>query len=343
MRNITRIGIISLILVGMLASLFFIPGISRAVTDYQYIHISATGDDNEHWYTPSHGWSSTNSVLSVGDNTSTVYDRDSEVVFRSVDIPAGAYITEAFLLFTSAGYSTSIPSTIIYGIDSDDVTASTSHTTFDNQPLTTASVSWTPTEWTTEYAYESPSLVSVVQEIVDRPGWIENNDMGFHWNHVTNGWDTQSVLGFYYYVSTGNKETILYVAWDTEAPTPTPTATSTPPETPTPTPTVTPIPTPTVTSTPYPLSGRITAAAEEYSLTTPIASIVLFIVLFIGGIVGMRRFSNEISPYLYLLYYVGLLGTLFFLDIMPWQVSMIMMLPVLGFGTFKLFGSGSNE
>ena len=48
------------------------------------------------------------------------------------------------------------------------------------RPLTEASVDWEPSPWETlDESHDTPSLVSLVNEIVTRPGWKEGNDMVF--------------------------------------------------------------------------------------------------------------------------------------------------------------------
>jgi hypothetical protein len=49
------------------------------------------------------------------------------------------------------------------------------------RPRTTAAVSWSPADWptvgTAGSAQRTPSLASVIQQVVDRPLWAPGNDL----------------------------------------------------------------------------------------------------------------------------------------------------------------------
>lgn len=46
-------------------------------------------------------------------------------------------------------------------------------------PETTAGVSWDPPDWITPTLYQTPDISTVVQELVDRAGWVFDNAMAF--------------------------------------------------------------------------------------------------------------------------------------------------------------------
>ena len=93
------------------------------------------------------------------------------VRMNNVDIPQGATINSATLRLNSntsgrlEGY--------LYGHDVDD---SPSLTDVTGLPRTTANVFWGSGNVGTGYV-SSPSITAIVQEIVDRAGWVEGNDM----------------------------------------------------------------------------------------------------------------------------------------------------------------------
>ena len=100
--------------------------------------------------------------------------------FNSVAIPQGATISSAKFQFylDVAGNQTSI----LHGIDEDD-TAGMASSPF-GRDKTTASSDFSYDQWTTYTTgafRDSPSVSSVVQEIVNRAGWASGNDMGFLW------------------------------------------------------------------------------------------------------------------------------------------------------------------
>ena len=97
--------------------------------------------------------------------------------FQNVAVPTGAVITAAYVEFmtdvanpgsadlTIEGQAADNPGTFASG--SGDITS---------RPTTSASVPWTVPAWDTAgQTHQSPSLVPIVQELVDRPGWASGN------------------------------------------------------------------------------------------------------------------------------------------------------------------------
>ena len=102
--------------------------------------------------------------------------------FQNVTVPIGATITSAYLEFEVDETVDIDPTTLtISGVDADDPTTFTS-ATFDvsSRTQTTAEVAWEPPSWgATSAKHQSSDIASVVQEIVDRPGWSRGNAMAF--------------------------------------------------------------------------------------------------------------------------------------------------------------------
>lgn len=131
--------------------------------------------------------SSSNDATQKGDGS--IYRTDTElhlgyylsgVRFRSLDIPNGADITEAYITFTSTEYRSENTKVRIYGQDVDDATYFyTSYNDISNRTKTSAYTDWTPSTWSQYGTYNSADLTSIVQEIVDRNGWVSGNDMVF--------------------------------------------------------------------------------------------------------------------------------------------------------------------
>jgi len=121
--------------------------------------------------------------------------------FRSVTIPQGATIIEAYITFEAALNGVNdYCRVVIYGEDVDDAPVYTAEAeAFYNraQSLTAASVEWPVyiddtsgiEQWTQGTDYNTPSLVEIVQEIVDRTGWASGNDLAFQF------WDNYSDTG----------------------------------------------------------------------------------------------------------------------------------------------------
>ncbi len=105
--------------------------------------------------------------------------------FTGLNIPPGATITNAYLTFGAIGAdspntNTGATSLTIKAQAADNPTTFTTTTNnISSRTTTTASVAWSPGSWTSGTAYNSPNISSVVQELVNRPGWANGNSMAF--------------------------------------------------------------------------------------------------------------------------------------------------------------------
>ncbi|MEM7018847.1 MAG: VWA domain-containing protein, partial [Pseudomonadota bacterium] len=105
--------------------------------------------------------------------------------FQGVNVPKDAEILSAQIVFT-AGDDDSGPLSdiVIYGVDKNNAAAFNENnyrisggTRFQK---TSASTNWNNIPaWLDENEYETPSLVDIVQEIVNRGGWSSGNRMAF--------------------------------------------------------------------------------------------------------------------------------------------------------------------
>jgi hypothetical protein len=101
----------------------------------------------------------------------------------SVTIPQGARILSARIIHRGvAGYSQSITlgDKILrfYAEDTDNAVAPTSYAEAEALTLTSAYLYWRDLHGITGTVdYQSPNLAAVIQEIVDRPGWVSGNAM----------------------------------------------------------------------------------------------------------------------------------------------------------------------
>jgi hypothetical protein len=111
--------------------------------------------------------------------------------FDNVTIPNGATINTAYLALYPHANAYGSPELVIYGIDEDDAVAPTSAAEFAADPHVAASVPW-DTTWVASVWEESPEIKTVIQDIVDRGGWVPGNammfqvcdDLGSGTNHV---------------------------------------------------------------------------------------------------------------------------------------------------------------
>ena len=131
---------------------------------------AASGDD---------GYRSSSINLTAGVATFGNVGASCHAFIRFVDvtIPQGSIITTAYIHFT-AGTSDSgtAVNTNIYFNDIDDAIAPTDGSEFDALVKTTEFTVWDGVGgWTNGTQYDTPSLVDVLQEIVDRGGFSSGN------------------------------------------------------------------------------------------------------------------------------------------------------------------------
>ncbi|MEZ4953743.1 MAG: Ig-like domain-containing protein [Saprospiraceae bacterium] len=105
--------------------------------------------------------------------------------FNTINVPQGATITSATLKFRaiSADFPNSnsgATALTIKGQAADNATTFLNVTNnISNRALTSASALWNPSTWSSNNNYSSPDLSTIVQEIVDRPGWVDGNSLAF--------------------------------------------------------------------------------------------------------------------------------------------------------------------
>lgn len=139
------------------------------------ITVVASGDDGG-WHNTSTGfYSATSTPIRLGDASATDADRNAWLRFLNLDIPPGATILTATLKLKAVGVSGTIPQLKIDAEKSTSPTAPTSRSNVNAKVHTTANVLWTPASWAAGSVQTSPSLVTVLQEIVSQGGWIRGN------------------------------------------------------------------------------------------------------------------------------------------------------------------------
>src|SRR5690606_39216536 len=104
--------------------------------------------------------------------------------FESVDIPQGATVTSASLRFTPQASDSGAAEWTISAEASDDSPplAATAGNISGRTKTTAATSPWTLPGATADEAFSTPDsidLLSVVQEIVNRPGWCGGNAITF--------------------------------------------------------------------------------------------------------------------------------------------------------------------
>ena len=103
--------------------------------------------------------------------------------FAGLAVPRGATIADAWIQFRASGSTSGTASVQVGGIDEDNTATFTiSPTTVSSRPRTQAAVSWAPPAWTSGQAgaaQRTSNLRSIVQEVVNRPGWRSGNALAF--------------------------------------------------------------------------------------------------------------------------------------------------------------------
>lgn len=136
--------------------------------------------------TPAYYSSSTN-WLRVGSDNSTwpaaSNNMHTGLFFYGLDIPQGATILSAYISLSIRAESTNGPrSYMIYANDVNDCVPFSTYADFMGVVLTTAKRRWNRNGVAAKQGtrVNTPSIVSVVQEVIDRPGWASNNSMRFY-------------------------------------------------------------------------------------------------------------------------------------------------------------------
>lgn len=140
--------------------------------------------------------------------------------FTGINLPDNAVILNAYLQFQTDEVGSGATSLLIRGEDVDDAGAfSTAKNSVSLLPMTDASTAWTPPAWSTidqaGTAQRSPDLSAIVQEIIDRPGWVTGDDMAF----LITGSGTRTARAF---ESGATKAPLLHVEWAAGEPDTTP-------------------------------------------------------------------------------------------------------------------------
>ena len=140
--------------------------------------VSASSDDAEE--------RASGSVSLTSSDLELVFDSGGNQTvgmrFNGLVIPPGATITNAYVQFETDETTSDATSLTIQGEDVD--TAATFVGTSGNvssRPITSASVAWSPPAWPTKDAagpdQRTPDISSVIQEIVNRSGWMSGNSL----------------------------------------------------------------------------------------------------------------------------------------------------------------------
>jgi hypothetical protein len=137
------------------------------------LQVSAGADDG--YWTLSGNFLNSEPLIALGKSLSTSYY--SFIRFPGVSVPQGATVDDAFIVLQSlSNASSSSVNLQIRAIAADNAGAPSTFGQADGAARTSASVAWSSLPaWSSNTDYTSPSIDSVVQEVVNRGGWASGN------------------------------------------------------------------------------------------------------------------------------------------------------------------------
>ncbi|MDQ5840791.1 MAG: Ig-like domain-containing protein, partial [Chloroflexota bacterium] len=142
------------------------------------IPVATGADDTEEG--PTGTINQTSSDLDLLTNGTSV-QRAVALRFTGVNVPRDADITDAYVQFQADEAQSVATNLTLKAQASDNAPAlAGGNSNITTRPVTTASTQWAVPAWTAGQrgaAQRTPNLRSVVQEIVDRPGWSPGNAM----------------------------------------------------------------------------------------------------------------------------------------------------------------------
>lgn len=145
--------------------------------------------------------------------------------WQSLAIPAGSTITTAYITFNAQRdcTGTATRSRICGELDSNPSTFADNSGVFDTRYAnhTTAVIDWDNLPaWYTDTTYQSPEIKTVIQEIIDLPGWSAGNSLVLFWqdfdNRSTLTSDNRKFADSY--DSDNTKTPALYIEWTPPGP-----------------------------------------------------------------------------------------------------------------------------
>ncbi len=247
-----KLGTLSLFIVLILGMSFFY---TSAHADSNIYQITASANDvNQDGNTLD--ITSANMWLGTGASTSSSY---TGLRFTNINIPKGATINSAKLQVFSPS-SSWISMTFDFAAEAADNSAIFSTTSKPSQrTVTNTKIRHSSNNsWSANTNYTLDEINTVVQEVINRPGWTSGNSLSLVLKGAGSSYGRKSIRAYNGTPANAPKLLVTFSVAGTPTPAPTSTPTATPTATPVPTttptvaPTATPTISPTATSTPIP-------------------------------------------------------------------------------------------
>ncbi|MDX1908038.1 MAG: T9SS type A sorting domain-containing protein [Bacteroidia bacterium] len=114
------------------------------------------------------------------------------LVFRGLDMPQGATIDSAFVVFYAHEDEGDLAKVTIHAEAADSAVTYNETDLITARPQTTAEVKWDVADaWTIWTPHRTPDLKTLVQEVVSRPGWKPGNSINLIFSGEDQGASTQ--------------------------------------------------------------------------------------------------------------------------------------------------------
>jgi hypothetical protein len=100
--------------------------------------------------------------------------------FANLTVPAGAEIDAAVIRLIASGIDSTSVDLNVYFEAADNVTSPTSGADANGRPLTSA-IAWSSVpSFTSGNNYDTPEVKTILQDVIDRPGWASGQAIGVH-------------------------------------------------------------------------------------------------------------------------------------------------------------------
>ncbi len=177
--------------------------------------VIAAGDDMSHSQS-NHDFNDTSSHNSVGNNTDPGATGRGFACRFVANVPKGATIVSAFLTLTvSSENLNETCQAVIEAEDEDDPAAIADEADWHALIRTAASATWNPLPSpAVDAEINTPSLVALVQELVNRPDWVSGQHMQFLIHDDAQFSDNAASRWFYSYNNTPAKAPLLVIEYE---------------------------------------------------------------------------------------------------------------------------------
>lgn len=155
---------------------------------------AVSGDDGSWHNTGAGSFSLTQPSLTIGDADAANNARHGFFRLPNVYIHQGQTVNSFKLNLRPAGLTGTIPAMTIVGNAADNAVGPVSRAAANALSLTAATVAWTPATWVTGVRQDTPELKTILQEIVNRPGWVSGNAVIIMFKVVEDAFTTANLI-----------------------------------------------------------------------------------------------------------------------------------------------------